>query len=176
MALQTTQAGEQTGEHFWLNWVLANAVGFGEGASSAVQGAILWPLIGTPSKNMVVLVSMVLSWVSATFGAVAIGVAQRFFLWRSLVTFFRCGARRRTGLYGGRVLFASCRSPDMRHGDLLCSPLHKSRVLEWFAKTGRLASLDDIDVLQIYSLLYSTRLLPGGSGISLLSLCFNCIF
>ncbi len=84
MILQTPQPEAHIGEFFWIKWVLANAVGFAVGAAVslplALHEAIVLSLAGSASESVVVLVSRILSWVSAIFGGVAIGAAQWFFL------------------------------------------------------------------------------------------------
>lgn len=84
MTLQTPQPGAYIGEHFWIKWVMANAVGFGVGAavSFAPVGVDAWSLVAATREGVVGIVSGILSWVSAIFGAVAIGAAQWFFLRR----------------------------------------------------------------------------------------------
>ena len=44
MTLPTAQPEAHLGEHFWIKWVLANAVGFALGAavSSVPDQAIVW--------------------------------------------------------------------------------------------------------------------------------------
>ena len=78
MTLQTPQPEAHIGEHFWIKWVLANAVGFGIGAavSFAPVGADAWSLFAATREGVVGFVSGILSWVSPIFGAVAIGASQ----------------------------------------------------------------------------------------------------
>ena len=84
MTLQTEQPGAHIGEHFWIKWVLANAVGFAVGAavslSLGLYGASLLPLASAASESVAGVVSRIIAWGSAIFGAVAIGAAQWFFL------------------------------------------------------------------------------------------------
>jgi hypothetical protein len=92
MTFQTEQPGANIGEFFWIQWVLANAVGFAVGAvlslSFGLYGASLLPQVGAESESVAGPVSgifaWILLWVSAIFEAVAIGAAQWFF-WRGRV-------------------------------------------------------------------------------------------
>lgn len=84
MTLQTEQPEARIGEFFWIKWVLANALGFAAGAAvpSALYQAIVWPLVSTTSGSVIGVISEILSFVYASFGAIAIGAGQWFFLRR----------------------------------------------------------------------------------------------
>lgn len=83
MTVQTAQPGAPVGEHFWRNWVLANAIGFGVAAAVlALFGETFWPRLSAPPESMANVVSGVRSLASAIFGAAAISASQWFFLRR----------------------------------------------------------------------------------------------